>query len=154
MKTNHYFSTHYQSTHQVNTNNTKHATTSVSIPYRPSPLRQVMRSAHPGMKEYQMEAAFQHYVYSKGGCRNCSYTCICATGANRLRPTTILLIRECTIDSIPIFNQLRALSSSSFTHCPPTRLSNCENYSTLISSNPPSACLQCRVALRTRWRSK
>src|SRR5690349_17798572 len=34
------------------------------------------------MTEYQLESIFQHYVYSKGGCRNMSYTCICASGHN------------------------------------------------------------------------
>eukprot|EP00850_Spirogloea_muscicola_P016680 SM000137S00458 [mRNA] locus=s137:229545:242969:+ [translate_table: standard] len=43
---------------------------------------EVMRKASPGMMEYQLEADFQHYVCHKGGCRHCSYTCICATGEN------------------------------------------------------------------------
>eukprot|EP00850_Spirogloea_muscicola_P011102 SM000067S20379 [mRNA] locus=s67:509389:522459:- [translate_table: standard] len=43
---------------------------------------EVMRKASPGMMEYQLEADFQHYVYHEGGCRHCSYTCICATGEN------------------------------------------------------------------------
>ncbi|EFJ17439.1 hypothetical protein SELMODRAFT_114689 [Selaginella moellendorffii] len=43
----------------------------------------VMRSAQPGLKEYQLESTFQHYCYMEGGCRECSYTCICATGENR-----------------------------------------------------------------------
>ena len=30
----------------------------------------------------QMEALFMHEVYDKAGCRNCAYTCICATGPN------------------------------------------------------------------------
>eukprot|EP01048_Picozoa_sp_COSAG05_P001932 COSAG05_NODE_71_length_22071_cov_17.527149_13_plen_443_part_00 len=43
---------------------------------------EVMRQCRPGLREYQMESLFQHYVYEKGGCRNCAYTCICATGPN------------------------------------------------------------------------
>lgn len=43
---------------------------------------EVMRSARPGMKEYQLEAMFQGLVYSRGGCRHCSYTCVCGTGEN------------------------------------------------------------------------
>lgn len=43
---------------------------------------EVMRSVRPGMKEYQLEAQFQSFVYSRGGCRNCSYTCVCGTGDN------------------------------------------------------------------------
>ena len=43
---------------------------------------EVMRQCRPGLREYQMEAVFQHYVYDQGGCRNCAYTCICATGPN------------------------------------------------------------------------
>ncbi|OAE18692.1 hypothetical protein AXG93_4448s1270 [Marchantia polymorpha subsp. ruderalis] len=42
----------------------------------------VMRSAKPGMKEYQLESIFLHEVYYNGGCRYVSYTCICATGPN------------------------------------------------------------------------
>jgi len=41
---------------------------------------QVMKSIKPGMKEYQCESTFLHSVYHDGGCRNVSYTCICATG--------------------------------------------------------------------------
>ncbi|XP_052145113.1 uncharacterized protein LOC127764295 [Oryza glaberrima] len=43
---------------------------------------EVMRRARPGMKEYQLESIFLHHVYMYGGCRHCSYTCICATGEN------------------------------------------------------------------------
>eukprot|EP01043_Picozoa_sp_COSAG02_P015378 COSAG02_NODE_655_length_18811_cov_23.089515_1_plen_499_part_10 len=43
---------------------------------------EVMRQCRPGLREYQMEAVFQNYAYEKGGCRNCAYTCICATGPN------------------------------------------------------------------------
>ncbi|KAG6538860.1 hypothetical protein ZIOFF_004012 [Zingiber officinale] len=42
----------------------------------------VMRQARVGMKEYQLESIFLHHVYMYGGCRHCSYTCICATGEN------------------------------------------------------------------------
>jgi len=35
-----------------------------------------------GLMEYQMEAVFRHETYFKGGCRNMSYTCICASGHN------------------------------------------------------------------------
>ncbi|KAJ4759228.1 Metallopeptidase M24 family protein [Rhynchospora pubera] len=43
---------------------------------------QVMRNAKVGMKEYQLESIFLHHIYMYGGCRHCSYTCICATGHN------------------------------------------------------------------------
>ncbi|MQL80443.1 hypothetical protein Taro_012890 [Colocasia esculenta] len=43
---------------------------------------EVMRKAKVGMKEYQLESIFLHHVYMYGGCRHCSYTCICATGEN------------------------------------------------------------------------
>ncbi|KAJ0964603.1 hypothetical protein J5N97_025741 [Dioscorea zingiberensis] len=43
---------------------------------------EVMRKTKPGMKEYQLESIFLHHVYMYGGCRHCSYTCICATGEN------------------------------------------------------------------------
>ncbi|RRT64986.1 hypothetical protein B296_00040707 [Ensete ventricosum] len=43
----------------------------------------VMRRIRSGMKEYQLESIFLHHVYMYGGCRHCSYTCICATGENR-----------------------------------------------------------------------
>ena len=36
-----------------------------------------MRNVRPGMKEFEMESLFQHLCYSRGGCRNVSYTCIC-----------------------------------------------------------------------------
>ena len=41
---------------------------------------QVMRKTRVGMKEYQLESMFLHHTYMYGGCRHCSYTCICATG--------------------------------------------------------------------------
>ncbi|EPS63231.1 hypothetical protein M569_11556, partial [Genlisea aurea] len=43
---------------------------------------QVMRNTRVGMKEYQLESMFLHHTYMYGGCRHCSYTCICATGYN------------------------------------------------------------------------
>ncbi|XP_022147628.1 xaa-Pro dipeptidase [Momordica charantia] len=43
---------------------------------------QVMRNIKVGMKEYQLESLFLHHTYMYGGCRHCSYTCICATGEN------------------------------------------------------------------------
>ncbi|CAH9122014.1 unnamed protein product [Cuscuta epithymum] len=43
---------------------------------------EVMRSIKVGMKEYQLESMFLHHTYFFGGCRHCSYTCICATGEN------------------------------------------------------------------------
>ncbi|GLT79053.1 hypothetical protein SLA2020_505630 [Shorea laevis] len=43
---------------------------------------EVMRKARVGMKEYQSESMFMHHTYMYGGCRHCSYTCICATGEN------------------------------------------------------------------------
>ncbi|XP_059633078.1 uncharacterized protein LOC132275902 [Cornus florida] len=43
---------------------------------------QVMRKTRVGMKEYQLESTFLHHTYMYGGCRHCSYTCICATGEN------------------------------------------------------------------------
>ncbi|MCL7045934.1 hypothetical protein MKW94_008125, partial [Papaver nudicaule] len=42
----------------------------------------VMRKTKAGMKEYQLESMFLHHTYMYGGCRHCSYTCICATGGN------------------------------------------------------------------------
>lgn len=42
-----------------------------------------MRKTKVGMKEYQLESIFLHHTYMYGGCRHCSYTCICATGENR-----------------------------------------------------------------------
>lgn len=41
---------------------------------------EVMRRCRPGMAEYQLEAAFLHEVYAKGGCRFTAYTCICGCG--------------------------------------------------------------------------
>eukprot|EP01129_Flabellula_baltica_P012980 TRINITY_DN595_c1_g1_i1.p1 TRINITY_DN595_c1_g1~~TRINITY_DN595_c1_g1_i1.p1 ORF type:complete len:518 (-),score=131.96 TRINITY_DN595_c1_g1_i1:13-1479(-) len=41
---------------------------------------EVMKKCRPGMCEYQCEAFFRYYVYDKGGCRHCSYTCICGSG--------------------------------------------------------------------------
>ncbi|CAI9100525.1 OLC1v1037645C1 [Oldenlandia corymbosa var. corymbosa] len=43
---------------------------------------QVMKNARVGIKEYQLESMFLHHTYMFGGCRHCSYTCICATGEN------------------------------------------------------------------------
>ncbi|KAK7319909.1 hypothetical protein RJT34_04637 [Clitoria ternatea] len=43
---------------------------------------EVMRKTRVGMKEYQLESIFLHHTYMYGGCRHCSYTCICATGDN------------------------------------------------------------------------
>ncbi|KAK2980147.1 hypothetical protein RJ640_001731 [Escallonia rubra] len=43
---------------------------------------EVMKKARVGMKEYQLESIFLHHTYMFGGCRHCSYTCICATGEN------------------------------------------------------------------------
>jgi len=43
---------------------------------------EVMKKIRPGMKEYQCEAIFTHYAYYYGGCRHCSYTCICGSGEN------------------------------------------------------------------------
>ncbi|XP_023531271.1 xaa-Pro dipeptidase [Cucurbita pepo subsp. pepo] len=43
---------------------------------------QVMKNIKAGMKEYQLESLFLHHTYMYGGCRHCSYTCICATGEN------------------------------------------------------------------------
>lgn len=40
----------------------------------------VMQNCKPGMSQYHLESRFLHEVYSKGGCRRVSYTCICATG--------------------------------------------------------------------------
>ncbi|XXG48222.1 hypothetical protein AAC387_Pa02g2732 [Persea americana] len=43
---------------------------------------EVMRKTRVGMKEYQLESTFLHHIYMYGGCRHCSYTCICASGEN------------------------------------------------------------------------
>ncbi|KAK1365306.1 xaa-Pro dipeptidase-like [Heracleum sosnowskyi] len=43
---------------------------------------EVMKNVKAGMKEYQLESIFLHHAYMYGGCRHCSYTCICATGGN------------------------------------------------------------------------
>ncbi|TQD79615.1 hypothetical protein C1H46_034840 [Malus baccata] len=43
---------------------------------------EVMRKVREGMYEYQLESMFLHHTYMYGGCRHCSYTCICATGDN------------------------------------------------------------------------
>ena len=44
--------------------------------------RSVMRKIRPGMKEYQLEAIFQHHSYYHGGCRHQGYTNICGSGCN------------------------------------------------------------------------
>jgi len=44
--------------------------------------KEVMRKCRPGMMEYQLESIFLNYVYSEGGCRHVSYTCICCSGEN------------------------------------------------------------------------
>lgn len=49
-------------------------------------FEQVMRKTKVGMNEYQLESLFLHHTYMYGGCRHCSYTCICATGSNRYAP--------------------------------------------------------------------
>ena len=33
----------------------------------------------PGVMEWEMESLFRHVVYSRGGMRNVSYTCICGS---------------------------------------------------------------------------
>ncbi|KAE8705881.1 protein arginine N-methyltransferase 1.1-like [Hibiscus syriacus] len=43
---------------------------------------EVMRKTKAGMKEYQLKSMFLYHTYMYGGCRHCSYTCICATGEN------------------------------------------------------------------------
>jgi Xaa-Pro dipeptidase len=42
----------------------------------------VMKRVRPEMHEFQMESLFRHYIHYYGGCRNCAYTCICASGPN------------------------------------------------------------------------
>ncbi|XP_057291704.1 xaa-Pro dipeptidase-like [Hydractinia symbiolongicarpus] len=44
--------------------------------------KEIMTHIRPGMKEYQLESLFQHYVYARGGCRHVCYTCIAASGDN------------------------------------------------------------------------
>ncbi len=43
---------------------------------------EVMRTAEEGLAEYELEAKFAYEIYSKGGCRRCAYTAICACGPN------------------------------------------------------------------------
>lgn len=43
---------------------------------------EVMRRTKPGMREYQLESMFRHWVYYNGGCRHAAYTSICACGPN------------------------------------------------------------------------
>ena len=40
----------------------------------------VMRTAKPGIMEYELEAWFLYNIYAKYGCRFTPYTCICACG--------------------------------------------------------------------------
>lgn len=42
----------------------------------------VMQMCKPGMSQHHLESKFLHEVYSNGGCRRVSYTCICATGSH------------------------------------------------------------------------
>lgn len=44
--------------------------------------KEVMKHVRPGMTEFEMESLFQHFCYSRGGCRHMSYTCIGASGHN------------------------------------------------------------------------
>ncbi|CAM9749895.1 unnamed protein product [Sphacelaria rigidula] len=41
-----------------------------------------MRRTKPGMREYQLESMFRHWVYYNGGCRHTAYTSICGCGPN------------------------------------------------------------------------
>eukprot|EP00903_Cladosiphon_okamuranus_P010803 g10206.t1 len=43
---------------------------------------EVMRRTRPGMREYQLESMFRHWVYYNGGCRHTAYTSICGCGPN------------------------------------------------------------------------
>jgi Xaa-Pro dipeptidase len=42
----------------------------------------VMRFVKPGQMEYESEAYFRQLVFTDGGCRHTSYTCICGSGVN------------------------------------------------------------------------
>jgi len=42
--------------------------------------KHLMRSVRPGWYQYQAEAEFLHFCYSRGGMRHSSYTCIAASG--------------------------------------------------------------------------
>lgn len=44
--------------------------------------RRVMQLVRPGLYEFQLESEFLHCIYSLGGCRHVSYTCICGVGEN------------------------------------------------------------------------
>lgn len=44
--------------------------------------RAVMKHIRPGMREYQLEAVFQHHTYYNGGCRHQAYTNICGAGVS------------------------------------------------------------------------
>lgn len=43
---------------------------------------EVMRNIRNCSFEYELEAKFLYEIYSKGGCRRCAYTSICACGPN------------------------------------------------------------------------
>ncbi|GAM18077.1 hypothetical protein SAMD00019534_012520 [Acytostelium subglobosum LB1] len=43
---------------------------------------QVMKKIRPGQREYQCESVYLYHAYHDFGCRNVSYTCICAANTN------------------------------------------------------------------------